>query len=84
MLSVLVIQLLQHEGTVLRNLIAVSLKNKVQKIMHMCPNFGKPRLSLKLFRVVRRFRSVTEILSIIFSYVDNHEDQSLSFHLVPI
>ena len=48
--------------------------------MHnMWPNFGKPGLSRKLlFRVIRRFRLVTVILSIL-SFVDNHEEQSLSF-----
>ena len=53
--------------------------------MHnMWPNFGKPGLSCKLLlRVIRRFRLVTVILSIL-SFVDNHEEQSLSFHLVHI
>jgi len=36
-----------------------------------------------LFRVIHRFRLVTGILSIL-SFVDNHEEQSLSFHLVHI
>ena len=51
---------------------------------YMRPNFGKPGLSHKmLFRVIRCFMLVTVILSIL-SFVDNHEEQSLSFHLVHI
>ena len=50
----------------------------------MWPDFGKPDLSRKmLFQVIHHFRSVTGILSIL-SFVDSHEEQSLSFHLVHI
>ena len=57
--------------------------------MHACnifyimwPDFEKPDLSHKmLFQDIHRFRLVTGILSIL-SFVDNHEEQSLSFNLV--
>ena len=50
-----------------------TLEEPSQWIPYMWPNFGKPGLLRKmLFWVIRRFRLVTVILSIL-SFVDNHE-----------
>ena len=47
----------------------------------MRTNFGKPDISHKsFFQLAHRFRFGTENLN----FVDNHEEQSLSFHLIHI
>ena len=57
----------------------------VLKVLAKCENdFGKPDLSCKiLLQLIHHFRLVTGIL-LILSFVGNHEEQSLSFHLVHI
>ena len=52
--------------------------------LHICDLIWKSDLSCKmLLWVIHSFRLVTEILSIL-SFIDNHEEQSLIFHLVHI